>query len=193
MAGVGRRGAEIRYWEDVVEGEQLKELAAGPLDITDSCVFDDIYPDTAFAMKWHSSQMRKKAAKKAGQTDMPARTDPDTGAPRYGNPHIAYSPEYGGSIAFGAQTEGVLAKLVTNWMGDDGFVKKLNCQMRRIWLFGHILWLNGKVTRKYIEDGEHLVDMELTGENQDGLLVMPVSATVRLDAREHTIKPSEAF
>jgi hypothetical protein len=124
--------------------------------------------------------------------------DPDTGAPMYGNPHINEAAARAiegveGAIAFGAHTEGVLAKLATNWAGDSGFVKKLDCQMRHVWIFGHLCWLNGKVVKKYVEDGEPLVDLELKAENQDGFLVMPVAATVRLDSREHRVKPSDAY
>ena len=33
LAGVGRRGAEIRYWEDVVEGEVIRPVVKGPYDV----------------------------------------------------------------------------------------------------------------------------------------------------------------
>ena len=62
-----------------------------------------------------------------------------------------------------------------------------------MWLYGQILWLNGKVVRKYIENGEPLVDLELRAENQDGFLVMPAAATVRLLSREHRTETSEAY
>ena len=106
----------------------------------------------------------------------------DTGARRLNIPY---------GIALGAQLEGVLAKLVTNWMGDDGFVKRLDFQSRRIWIFGHLAWLKGKVARKYVENDEALVDLEIWAENQDGLVLMPGSATVRLSSRKNPAKPFE--
>ena len=121
---------------------------------------------------------------------MPHNTEPETGAPVARNPHIERHTNYGEAIAYGSQTEAVIVKLATNWMGDDGFLTKLDCQMRRLWLYGQILWLKGKVVRKYVENGEPLVDLELRAENQDGFLVMPASATVRLLSREHRTEPS---
>jgi hypothetical protein len=39
------------------------------------------------------------------------------------------------------------------------------------------------VIKKYEENGEHLVDLDVHCENQDGLIMMPGSATVRLPSR----------
>jgi hypothetical protein len=68
-------------------------------------------------------------------------------------------------------------------MGDDGFLKKLECQARRINIVGDTNWITGNVVRKYIEEGEHLVDLKLKSENQDGIIHMPATATVRLLSR----------
>jgi hypothetical protein len=43
--------------------------------------------------------------------------------------------------------------------------------------------MKGKVTKKYIVDGEHLVDIECWGENQRGEITLPGSATVRLPSK----------
>ena len=98
-----------------------------------------------------------------------------------------------GMFAYGSQPEGLLAKLVCNWMGDNGFMKKLDCQARNIWLHGHILWTKGKVVRKYIENDEPLVDLELIAENQDGVPIMPATCTVRLDSYTHPSRPNQGY
>ena len=84
------------------------------------------------------------------------------------------------AIAFAAQAEGNVCHSITNWMGDDGFLKRLDCQARHINLVGNTNWINGHVVKKYIEDGEYLVDLELKMEDQDGNLIIPATATVRL-------------
>ncbi len=108
----------------------------------------------------------------------------DTGARRFNVPY---------GIALGAQLEGVLTKIVTNWMGDNGFVKKLDFQSRRIWIFGHLVWCKGKVVKKYVDNGEPLVDLEIWAENQDGLILMPATATVRLESRKYPTKPFQGY
>jgi alpha-glucosidase (family GH31 glycosyl hydrolase) len=41
-------------------------------------------------------------------------------------------------------------------MGDDGFLKRLRAELRRFNVVGDTTWLKGKVTQKYVKDGEHL-------------------------------------
>ena len=84
----------------------------------------------------------------------------------------------------GRQNEGILGHLLSNWMGDDGFVKRLYCEHRGLWFHGETLWLKGKVVRKYVENGEHLVDIDAWSENIfTGLKCTIAKATVKLLAR----------
>ena len=76
-----------------------------------------------------------------------------------------------------------LAHVVTDWMGDEGFVKVMDFQNRRINIMGDINWQKGEVTRKYIENGEHLVDLKIWSENQDGFVNTKGTATVRLKSK----------
>ena len=59
--------------------------------------------------------------------------------------------------------------------GDDAerkkaraFLKRVRTQMRGFNIMGDCTWARGKVTRKYIKDGNALVDIEIRGENQRG-------------------------
>ncbi len=88
-----------------------------------------------------------------------------------------------GAYDYGCQRISWLGNLVTNWMGDDGFLKKLRAELRRFNVIGDTTWLKGKVTNKYIEDDEHLVDIECWAENQRGEVTMPGTATVRLPSK----------
>ena len=68
----------------------------------------------------------------------------------------------------GAQNEMMLTQAVTDWMGDDAFVMSVDSQDRKMVFFGDITYVKGKVTKKYIdEDGQHLIEIEVNGENQD--------------------------
>ena len=68
-------------------------------------------------------------------------------------------------------------------MGDDGFLKRLYAELRRFNIIPDTTWIKGKVTRKYVENGEHLVDIECWGENQRGEITMPGHATVVLPSK----------
>ena len=70
------------------------------------------------------------------------------------------------------------------WMGDDGFLKIFDVKIPCYPILGEACHCKGKVTNKSIKDGEHLVDLEVSCENQDGLLLVSGNATVRLLSRK---------
>ena len=74
---------------------------------------------------------------------------------------------------------------VTHWMGDDGFLRKLHAEFRMFNYYGDTTWVKGKVTNKYVKDGEHMVDIELACINQLGENHGPGSATVILPSKVH--------
>jgi hypothetical protein len=76
------------------------------------------------------------------------------------------------------------AHLMTNWIGDDGFLRKLYAQLRRPNVVGDVTTLTGKVIRKYVENGEHLVECKLWAENQVGEMTMPATAVASLPSKE---------
>ena len=124
------------------------------------------------------------------KSDMVFIPDPDTGA--YCPPsliHISdrHAQQQGMpyAIDFGAQTEGNICHMICNWMGDDGFLKYLYCQARRINIIGDINWIKGYVDKKYVdEDGDHVAALKVWAENQDGVKFMPGDAIVKLVSKE---------
>jgi hypothetical protein len=76
--------------------------------------------------------------------------------------------------------------LCTDWMGDDAWLWRLDCEFRKFNYVGDAHWMRGRVTRKYLADGERpAVDLDLWGENQRGLITTPGHASVLLPSREH--------
>jgi hypothetical protein len=68
-------------------------------------------------------------------------------------------------------------------MGDDGFLKVLDCQHRRVARFRDTYQCRGAVAKKHSSEGEHLVDLDLWTENQQGVKHATARATVRLVAK----------
>ena len=80
--------------------------------------------------------------------------------------------------------------LLTNWMGDDGWLKKSYAEYRRLVFFSDVVWVTGKVTSKYVdEDGENCVNIETNAVNQRGEEVMPGGAVIALPSREKKAFP----
>lgn len=178
LSGKGRRGKEVLYWEDVVEGEELKPIAKGPIDTCDISSGIVFWMNYAFAVKW--AVMRRQLQHHP--------IDPETGGYRYRRDWHLEEPLaklMGMPYPFmdGVHNEMILTQVVTDWMGDEGFVKVLDFQNRRINIMGDINWLKGQVTKKYVADGEHLIDLKIWSENQEGYINTKGTATVRLKSK----------
>ncbi len=89
-----------------------------------------------------------------------------------------------GPILHGALKNAFLGQLVTDWIGSRGTLKRLQCQYRSMDSPGSPVTARGTVTRKYQEDGLHLVDCSLWLENREGQNTTPGSATVILPSRQ---------
>jgi len=82
-----------------------------------------------------------------------------------------------------AFTRAALCRLLTDWAGPAGFVKRLGFQMRRYHLLGDTMQVRGKVVKKYRQDGRGCVDLEVWAENPREGIATPGTATVHLPLR----------
>jgi hypothetical protein len=148
------------YWEDVKEGGELTPLP-----------------------KIATTQMLVKFAGASGDFN-PLHYDD------------AYANKLGveKAIIHGQLKRAWLVHLLTDWMGEEGFLKRFNCRFRamdhpRLMKTGsepeegETWWCKGKVTKKYVEDGEHYVECNIWVENGKGEVTTPGSATVALPSR----------
>ena len=76
-----------------------------------------------------------------------------------------------------------LAHVVTDWIGMKGRIKRLGGQYRGMDILGDQVTSQGIVKRKYIEDGEHLVDLDLKNENSRVGTTVVGFATVSLPSK----------
>jgi hypothetical protein len=67
---------------------------------------------------------------------------------------------------YGPERISWLGHLMTDWIGDDGFLNRLNVQVRKHNIIGDLTTCSGTVTRKWTEDDKHLVEVAVVGENQ---------------------------
>ncbi len=80
--------------------------------------------------------------------------------------------------------QAALVRVITDWMGDDGFLRKLYFEMRRQQRPGDTMVCKGKVTDRYRKDGEGLVELEVWAENAREGVTTPGRALVALPLRE---------
>ena len=76
--------------------------------------------------------------------------------------------------------QAALVRVVTDWMGDDGFLKKLRFEMRRQQRPGDTVVCKGKVVSRYERADDGCVDLEVWLENEREGVTTPGTATVIL-------------
>lgn len=180
LAGTYRRGAKTRYWEDVNEGDEIPMVVRGPVDVADSCARTMVscYP-YAYAIKW--------AVIRNNRDHHPI--DPETGEyilrrDWHYTDHAAHLFGYPYANSAGIQNEMMLVQAITDWMGDDGFVVSMDSQDRKMVFFGDMTYVKGKVGRKFVdENGEHLVELNVWGENQDHVVHTKADVIIKLPAK----------
>ena len=171
------RGGNVRYWDEVQEGEELPEIVRGPLSLMDTMGF------LVGSGRGHThGVVFKNAVKHPGHF---FRNPEAGGGIEYtgiGHHRESTAKEVGvpGVYDYGPQRSSWMASLVSNWMGDAAFLKRVRTQMRGFNIMGDSTWCRGKVTKKYVKDGYALVDIEIRGENQRGEVTTPGMATVLL-------------
>jgi acyl dehydratase len=88
-----------------------------------------------------------------------------------------------GAIVYGFLVITYMSQLLTDWIMPDGFLRKFSTQVRAQTFINDVITYHGKVTRKYENNGLHLLDCELTGIKQDNTMVVEGKATIELPAR----------
>lgn len=96
---------------------------------------------------------------------------------------FAQSMGFPGPIVHGRLEAAFLTKMLTNWIGDKGELKKMSVQYRGNALPGQPLKMGGKVTKKSVEGGENLVECQIWVENPEGRQITPGTAVVALPSK----------
>ncbi len=184
------RGDNPRYWEDVEVGDELPPVVKGPFGLTDIIAFCVGAAPVQIAAHGVQLQLYRKHPAWGFR-------DPVTHAwePIYGvhyNRAAASSAGLPYPYDVGAQRQCWLFNLLTNWVGDEGWIKSNYAEYRKFVYHSDVVWFKGEVIKKYIdENGEHCVDIETSGVNQRGEDTIPGHSTVVLPSREKGTWPVE--
>ena len=173
------RGATPRWWEDVEVGEELQPVVKGPLSHGDIQAF----VAGCIGGLGHGLQLREMQRHPSW-----GFRDPSSGAQEaiirvHDIQEAAESAGLPGAYDYGCQRCCWMGHLLTNWMGDHGFLNKMYVELRRFNVVGDTTWCRGRVTGKREEAGEHLVDLDIWGENQRGEVTTKGTAVVRLPSK----------
>jgi hypothetical protein len=178
------RGAEPRWWEDVNEGDEIGPMVKGPLLVTDMVCWHagmgmGLYGVKPLRLGYQNRTRIPRFFHRdpLNIPDVMQRVHWDTEfAARAGNPT---------TYDYGRMRETWLIHLCTDWMGDDAWLWKLDCEFRKFNYVGDVQWLRGTVTHKAMFDGRPGVELDISATNQRGEVTTPGHATILLPSREH--------
>jgi acyl dehydratase len=88
-----------------------------------------------------------------------------------------------GVIVHGQLIGAFLGQLMTDWIGEQGTLRKLSCSYKGMNYPGEAVTLKGEVVKKYVENGEHFVECSLWAENPKGEKTASGMAIVILPSR----------
>ena len=95
----------------------------------------------------------------------------------------ALKRELPGVVVHGQLAGCFLGQLVTDWMGEQGNLKKLTVSYKGLNFPGEALTCKGVVTRKYIEDDTHCVAAKVWAENPKGEKTVTGTAIITLPGK----------
>lgn len=171
------RGAKPRYWEDVKEGEHLPTIVKGPMTVTGFI---------AFVQGWGGLYIRAHKIAFKLYKDHPgvgipnAYNIPDIPERVHWEDELAQAVGTPAAYDYGPERVSWMSHLMTNWIGDDGWLYQLNAKIVRHNPVGDTVNISGTVTKKYQRDGQGYVECELLASNQDGEKSCEAQATAIL-------------
>jgi acyl dehydratase len=96
---------------------------------------------------------------------------------------FAQSRGLSGVIVHGQLVGAFLGQLMTDWIGEQGTLRKLSCSYKGMNYPGEAVILRGEVTKKYVQDDEHCIECSLWAENPKGEKTASGMAIVVLPSR----------
>jgi acyl dehydratase len=158
------RGAEPRYWEDVQVGDKVDPYITMPYVGREIISY---YMGTGAPFMMSNSIMYNYLKRHPGanvpdqdtQTpDVPERTHYDRDFARFAGFPDMYDVLQPRS--------GYGTTMITNWMGDDAFLRELSMLGRRPVAYGDVCWIHGQVTEKFQRGAENLVRVVMCYDTQ---------------------------
>ena len=171
------QGAAPRAWEEVRVGEALPPVVKGPLTVTSV---------VAFVQGWGSLYVRAHGLAFEMFERHPALGIPNAfGVPEppervHWDEAMARAVGVRGAYDYGPERVAWLGHAVTNWMGNAGFLSRLQVRVIRHNLIGDTTWCRGRVT---VMEAGGIVHLDLWAENQRQERTAEGAATVILPTR----------
>jgi acyl dehydratase len=170
------QGARLLRPSDIQVGDDIGSILRGPLTSTD-CV--------AFVRGWGGAYILAHGDMWDFASKHPGAFPPDSSGVPDSPERTHWSDEFARSVGaptafdYGPQRTAWCGTLVTNWAGDDAVMRRLSVKLRRPNYHGDTVRIGGAVTK--VDTRNRSVEVEITGANQLGDVVVQAEAQVELE------------
>ena len=160
-----RQGSEPLYYDNVKVSDKVQQVVRGPLGVIDIMAwysgqqgathYGGVHGD---AIRYRSRHADYHLNKKTGAKESAGRGHLETSTGR--------DVGMGGAYDVGPQRIAWCQHMLTNWIGDHGFLHTLDVSVRKPNLVGDTIWWTGEVISKDIQDGYGVVKFKVRAVNQ---------------------------
>jgi acyl dehydratase len=184
LEGEVARGGTARYWEDTQVGESIDPVIKGPLTLPDMVTWLMAIGSPHVRTGKYWMEYRKTSPKVAVK-------DPATGIPQaiervHWDDYMASEIGLPAAYDYGSQRGAYALYWATNWVGDLGWVAKMDYQFRGFFFNGDLFRISGEVTDKWrgAETGNGYVSVRFSSINQRGADIMPGTGVFALPSQD---------
>ena len=204
-----RRGDQTLYWEDVEIGQKIGPMVIPPWTLQDygaprivgECVHGSAEApgdEIAFEPKFRQLRQNRGGSGGGQAVTHPATRWPWSPADEHEDALMAAYRAQPAPFDGGVQRVQIPNRLLSNWMGDEGFIRRQYTAIRKPVYYGDTTYYVGEVVKKFreIQEGAEekggvpgkreysAVGIRIEGRNQVGEVSTPGTATVYLPSRE---------
>ena len=181
------RGQVPLYWSEVNEGDMLPSLVKGPVSYNEisSWRLAEAKPSTALiGVTAHDYLVARPGRITANPSTLWPYFDVEQA---YGDILAVKSLGFKMPVTRGLMRFALASQVLTNWMGDLGFLRSMSLDLPNHFFYEDTLWLDGEVTKKFKEnvgmEEYNAVEVKLSGRNQLGDTLVDGNAVVYLPER----------
>lgn len=160
------RGRQTLYSDDVKVGDAIPQIIRGPYTATIAVAFEQAWGGLYIKAHgyWFDYLRRHPAAGIPNSYNIPEPPE----AVHWDSP-LARSVGVPEAYDYGPERVAWIATMLTNWIGDEGFLAELYCEVRRFNMIGDLTTCRGKVVSKDVRDDRSgTVKLEIEALDQRG-------------------------
>ena len=165
--------AQLGYSNAIEEAIEGAATGYQP-DVADGLFWEDVnVGDELPAIRMPINMTRCVFMASATRDFSPQHSNPDYAKNRSGTRDVFVNTQF---------NMGMVSRLATDWAGSTAIVRRVKIRMKENVCAGDDMIVTGRVTRKFVVDGEHRVDIDVMISNQERPAT-PCEATVALPCR----------